>query len=171
MELATRLALYLWRSLPDQTLIDAAKPAATWRRASDVATQATRMLADAKATGALQDFADQWLDIENMDAVTKDTQFTNWTASVAADLHTESLTTFTQAVLKNSDYNTLLTSPSSYINGNLASFYGVGGSPTFSAPTNVNTAANPRMGILTERQRAGGPRAHHRCPRRPSAAG
>ena len=33
-----------------------------------------------------------------MNAVTKDTQFTKWTAGVASDLHTETLTTFTQAV-------------------------------------------------------------------------
>lgn len=150
MELATRLSLYLWRSLPDQTLIDAANNGQL-ASASDVATQATRMLSDAKAKSALQDFADQWLDIENMNAVTKDTQFTKWTATVAADLHTETLTTFAQSVLNGSDYKTLLTSPSSYINGNLASFYGVGGSnPSFSAPTNVNTAANPRVGILTQ---------------------
>jgi hypothetical protein len=149
MELATRLSLYLWRSLPDQTLVTAAT-GGHLVTTSDVATQAKRMLADPKATAALQDFANQWLDIENMDAVTKDTIFKNWTANVAQDLHTETLTTFTQAVLGNSDYKTLLTSPSSYINGDLASFYGVGGSPTFSAPTNVNTATNPRMGILTD---------------------
>ena len=151
MELATRLALFLWRSIPDQALTDAANGVggATLTSASDVATQATRMLADPKAAGALQDFANQWLDIENMDAVTKDTQFTKWSATVAADLHTESLTTFTQAVLGDSDYKTLLTSPSSYINGDLASFYGLSGSPTFSAPTTVNTSANPRVGILS----------------------
>ena len=51
MELATRLALYLWRSIPDQTLIDAANGVngASLVSASDVATQATRMLADPKA--------------------------------------------------------------------------------------------------------------------------
>ncbi len=148
MELATRLALYLWRSLPDQALIDAANNGHL-ATPSDVATQATRMLADGKAKGALADFADQWLDIENMNAVTKDTQFTKWTASVASDLHTETLTTFAQSVITNSDYKTLLTSPSSYINGNLANFYGVGGNPSFNTATNVNSAANPRYGILT----------------------
>ena len=149
MELATRLSLFLWRSLPDQTLIDAANNGKLVT-ASDVATQAARMLADAKATGGLQDFANQWLDIENMDAVTKDTQFTRWTASVAQDLHTETLTTFREAVTGNSDFKTLLTSPLSYINGNLASFYGVGGNPSFNTPTTVNSASNPRMGILTQ---------------------
>ena len=149
MELATRLALYLWRSIPDQTLIDAAN-GGSLVSASDVAAQATRMLADPKAKAALADFADQWLDIENMNAVTKDTQFMKWSASVAADLHTESLTTFTQAVLGNSSFTSLLTSGSSYINANLASFYGLSGSPTFSTATTVNTAANPRMGILSQ---------------------
>jgi hypothetical protein len=149
MELATRLALYLWRSVPDQTLIDAAT-GGSLTSASDVATQATRMLADAKAKSALADFADQWLDIENMDAVTKDTQFTKWTATLASDLHTESLTTFTQSVLGNGSYTSLLTSGSSYINGDLASFYGLSGSPTFSSPTTVNTSSNVRMGILTD---------------------
>jgi len=150
LELATRLSLYLWRSLPDQTLIDAANNGHL-ASASDVATQATRMLADPKAKSALQDFADQWLDIENMNAVTKDTQFMKWTANVASDLHTETLTTFAQSVLTGSDYKTLLTSPSSYINGDLANFYGVSaGNASFDAPTNVNTSSNPRFGILTQ---------------------
>jgi hypothetical protein len=108
------------------------------------------MLADAKAKSALADFADQWLDIENMNAVTKDTQFTKWTATLASDLHTESLTTFTQSVLGNGSYTSLLTSGSSYINADLASFYGLSGSPTFSSPTTVNTSSNVRMGILTD---------------------
>ena len=166
MELATRLALYLWRSIPDQTLINAANGVngATLVSASDVATQATRMLADPKATSALSDFADQWLDIENMNSVTKDTQFTKWTSNVAADLHTESLTTFTQAVLGNSSFTSLLTSGSSYINGDLASFYGLSGSPTFNTATSVNTAANPRMGILSQ----GSVLAMHAHPSLPS---
>ncbi|HVV48101.1 MAG TPA: DUF1592 domain-containing protein [Polyangia bacterium] len=154
MELATRLALYLWRSIPDQTLIDAANGVngAHLTSASDVAAQATRMLADSRAQSALADFADQWLDIENMNGVTKDTQFTTWTAMVASELHTESLTTFTQAVLGNGSYTSLLTSNSSYINGDLAKFYGLASasSATFSAPTTVNTAANPRTGILSQ---------------------
>jgi hypothetical protein len=150
-ELATRLALYLWRSLPDQTLLDAAS-GGHLATASDVAAQATRMLADAKgrAKDALRDFADQWLDIENMDAVTKDTKFTKWSAGVAQDMHTETLTTFTAAVLAGQSYTTLLTSPQSHINGNLASFYGLGGNPSFDAATTVDTAANPRKGILTQ---------------------
>jgi hypothetical protein len=149
LELATRLALYLWRSIPDQTLMDAAT-GGNLTTAAEVTAQAMRMLADPKAQSALADFTDQWLDIENMSAVTKDTQFTTWTAKVAGELLTESETTFEQAVANGATYTSLLNSSSSYINGDLASFYGLTGSPTFSAPTTVNTAANPRMGILSQ---------------------
>jgi hypothetical protein len=65
-------------------------------------------------------------------------------------MHTETLTTFTAAVLAGQSYTTLLTSPQSHINGNLASFYGLGGNPSFDAATTVDTAANPRKGILTQ---------------------
>ena len=147
-ELATRLALYLWRSLPDQAQLDAAA-SGQLATAADVAAQAMVMLGDPRAQGALQDFADQWLDIENMDAVTKDTQFTKWNKTIAAEMHKETLTTFASAVLGGSDYTTLLTSAQSYINADLASFYGVGGGSSSFTATTVNTAANPRKGILT----------------------
>ena len=154
MEIATRLSLYLWRSLPDRPLIDAAT-GGQLATADAIAGQATRMLGDARATAALQDFADQWLDVENMDAVTKDTQFQSWTPMLAKELHTETLTTFSSSVTAdNVDYPSLLTSTSSYVNPDLASFYssGVPGSAGATSYTKmpVGTAAAPRAGILTQ---------------------
>jgi hypothetical protein len=161
MELATRLSLYLWRSLPDQTLTTAAT-SGHLTTASDVATQATRMLADPKATAALQDFADQWLDIENMNAVTKDTQFGSWTAALAEEMHMESLITFSSTVLatSNNDLPDLLTSTSSYVNSDLGSFYnnpsgyqantaGAGAASDYKS-TVVGASNSSRMGILTD---------------------
>jgi hypothetical protein len=153
MEVATRLSLFLWRSLPDQTLTDAAN-GGQLATADCVSSQATRMLADPKATGALQDFANQWLDIENMDAVTKDTQFAYWTPDFAKELHTETLTTFSNAVTTdNGDLPTLLTSSSSYVNADLVSFYNTGAPGTALGTTYtkmaVGSASAPRAGILT----------------------
>ncbi len=153
MEIATRLSLFLWRSLPDQTLVDAAG-AGQLATADQVAAQAVRMLADAKAQDALRDFANQWLDIENMDAVTKDTQFKNWTPVLAQELHNETLTTFTSSVaVDNTDYGSLLTSTTSYVNADLATFYSSGvpgtGNSTSYTKTPVGTGAAPRMGLLT----------------------
>jgi hypothetical protein len=153
MEMATRLSLFLWRSLPDQTLIDAAK-AGQLATPDQVAAQATRMLADAKSQGTLRDFADQWLDIENMDAVTKDTQFKNWTPVLAQELHNETLTTFMSSVATdNTDFPSLLTSTSSYVNSDLAAYYntGVPGTSNSTSYTKmlVGTSAAPRVGLLT----------------------
>jgi len=153
MEVATRLALYLWRSIPDQTLIDAAN-GGQLATAVQVASQATRMLGDRRATDALQDFANQWLDVENMDAVTKDTQFKSWTPLLAEELHAETLTTFSSAVTAdNADFPSLLTSTSSYVNADLAAFYnsGVPGTAGGASYTKlpVGTSAAPRMGVLT----------------------
>lgn len=153
MEIATRLSLFLWRSLPDQTLIDAAN-AGQLATPEQVAAQATRMLADARSQGTLRDFADQWLDIENMDAVTKDTQFTNWTPVLAQELHNETLTTFTSSVATdNTDFPSLLTSTSSYVNSDLAAYYNTGvpgtSNSTSFTKTPVGTSAAPRMGLLT----------------------
>jgi hypothetical protein len=153
MEIATRLSLYLWRSLPDQTLITAAS-GGQLATSDQVAAQATRMINDPKATDALQDFANQWLDIENMDAVTKDTQFTAWTPLLAKELHTETLTTFSQSVLTdNLDYPSLLTSPTSYVNADLANYYSVGSPGTSGSTTYtkmpVGNSTLPRAGILT----------------------
>jgi hypothetical protein len=153
METATRLALYLWRSLPDQMLIDAASSGGL-STSAQVAAQATRMLADPKANDALQDFANQWLDIENMGAVTKDTQFKSWTPQLADELHTETLTTFSSSVSSdNTDFPSLLTSTSSYVNADLAAFYssGVPGTAAGTSYTKmpVGTSASPRMGVLT----------------------
>jgi hypothetical protein len=153
METATRLSLFIWRSLPDQTLIDAAS-GGQLATADQVQTQATRMLADAKAQPALRDFANQWLDIENMDAVTKDTQFKNWTPVLAQELHNETLTTFSSSVATdNTDFPSLLTSTSSYVNSDLAAYYSTGtpgtGNSTSYTKTPVGTTSAPRMGLLT----------------------
>jgi Protein of unknown function (DUF1592)/Protein of unknown function (DUF1588)/Protein of unknown function (DUF1595)/Protein of unknown function (DUF1585)/Protein of unknown function (DUF1587) len=161
LELATRLSLYLWRSLPDQTLTTAAT-GGHLATASDVATQATRMLADPKAAAALHDFADQWLDIENMVAVTKDTVFTTWSAALAQEMHMETLVTFSSTVLAatKNGLGDLLTSGSSYVNKDLTTFYNTPASyvlntagPGVAADyksTAVGSASAPRMGILTD---------------------
>jgi hypothetical protein len=152
-EVAARLALYLWRSVPDQTLSQAAD-AGMLSTPDQLEAQATRMLADGKAKAALADFADQWLDIESMDAVTKDTQFQAvWSPKVAKALHTETLTTFTQAVLADdASFMQLLTSSTSYLNTDLAQYYGVSVSSSEFTKTNPNpTPAAPiRAGILTQ---------------------
>jgi hypothetical protein len=162
-EVAARLSLFLWRSIPDDTLLQAA---ATNQLSTpdQLQAQALRMLtvknADGtlKAADGLSDFVTQWMELENTDGVTKDTQFTAWNAKLADDLKQETLHTYVNEVLtenggSGATLTEVLTSGQSYINKNVASFYGVtGGDDTYATTTNVNPAslsAPVRAGILT----------------------
>jgi len=76
-EVATRLSLYLWRSLPDAPLLEAAA-AGQLATADQIEAQARRMLADPKAADGVDAFANQWLEIENLDYVMRDVPADAW---------------------------------------------------------------------------------------------
>ncbi len=71
VELASKLAFFLWSSLPDEELLLLAEA----RRLSDpdvLEQQVRRMLADARAETLAADFAYQWLHLNRMDAIRPD---------------------------------------------------------------------------------------------------
>lgn len=121
-EVAARLSLYLWRSLPDAALTRAAA-AGELVTADQIEAQARRMLADPKADGGVEDFANQWLGLEGMDFLTKDVAVANWSSQLARDLHTESLTTYRELVLtEKAGITELLTTPYAYVNQSTAQY-------------------------------------------------
>jgi hypothetical protein len=140
-EVAARLSLFLWRSVPDDTLMQAAA-AGQLATPTQVEAQAVRMLADAKAVNAIQDFTMQFLQLQGTPTLGKDTQFNVWTSDpqIGAEMQDETLTNVSQLVLvENGGLAELLTSPSSYVNPHLATFYGT---PQGSAPgVTVNDSA------------------------------
>jgi hypothetical protein len=134
-EVAARLALTLWRSVPDATLMSAAA-AGQLSTPDQIETQAVRMLGQtAKTRAALDDFTTQWMQLQNTPTLGKDQQFTAWTAKpkLGTEMRDEVLTNVSELVLsENGGLTELLTSPSSYINSDLAAFYNVaqgGGTP------------------------------------------
>jgi mono/diheme cytochrome c family protein len=69
IELASRLSFFLWSSIPDEPLLDAAERGELSRPAV-LEQQVRRMLADPRATSALvDDFAAQWLNLRRVDEV------------------------------------------------------------------------------------------------------
>lgn len=64
-ELASRLAAYLWKSVPDDALREAAASGALLDPA-ERAAQARRMLADPRADALIDDFAGQWLEMRSL---------------------------------------------------------------------------------------------------------
>jgi hypothetical protein len=141
-EIAGRLSLFLWRSVPDATLMQAAANNQL-STPDQLQTQATRMLGDPKAKDALNDFTTQWAMLQNTASVSKDTVFTNWNGNtkIGEEMVDETLTNYSQLVLAaNGDLPTLLTSPSSYVNKDLATYYGGGTLPTTGGVT-INDSA------------------------------
>ena len=67
IELASRLSFFLWSSLPDDELLDAAVRGEL-SRPDELERQARRMLADARSYNLATNFAGQWLLLRNLEA-------------------------------------------------------------------------------------------------------
>ncbi|MBL9135194.1 MAG: DUF1592 domain-containing protein [Verrucomicrobiales bacterium] len=71
LELASRLSFFLWSSLPDDALLTPAF-AGDLHQPRELARQTRRMLADPRAGALASNFASQWLQTRNLDAITPD---------------------------------------------------------------------------------------------------
>jgi hypothetical protein len=170
-ETAARLALFLWRSVPDDTLMQAAA-AGQLATVAQVQAQAVRMLSATgvggvlKAASALNDFTTQFLQLQSTPSLGKDAQFGNWTTKIGEEMLDETLTNVSQLVLaENGGLTELLTSPASYVNSDLAAFYSMNGvtmaggtgvtvndstlSPTQTKFVKTDLTSSSRAGILT----------------------
>ena len=67
LELASRLSFFLWSSLPDEELLDAAIRG-TLSRPEELERQARRMLADPRSYNLASNFAGQWLGLRNLES-------------------------------------------------------------------------------------------------------
>jgi len=145
-ETATRLALLFWGSLPDATLTQAVKDGKL-SSVADVRSQATRMLADDRADAVFSDFYMQLGQLEGLPNQTKPAPFT----PDIGRLLIEETKQFVSQTLRKGDglMTTLFTSPVTYLNKDLATYYGVSGvtSTSFVATT---MPAGQRAGLLTQ---------------------
>jgi Protein of unknown function (DUF1592)/Protein of unknown function (DUF1588)/Protein of unknown function (DUF1585)/Protein of unknown function (DUF1595)/Protein of unknown function (DUF1587) len=69
LELASRLSFFMWSSIPDDELLDAATRGKLSQPA-ELEKQARRMLADRRSFNLASNFAGQWLRLRNVEAVT-----------------------------------------------------------------------------------------------------
>src|SRR6185436_1401507 len=68
LELASRLSFFIWSSVPDEELLDAAIRG-TLSRPEELERQARRMLADPRSYNLASNFAGQWLRLRSLDSV------------------------------------------------------------------------------------------------------
>jgi hypothetical protein len=71
LELASRLSFFLWSSIPDDELLDAATRAELSKPAV-LRAQVVRMLADERANALIENFAGQWLALRNLEGIIPD---------------------------------------------------------------------------------------------------
>jgi hypothetical protein len=93
-----------------------------------VATQARRMLKDAKARGAFGRFALQWLDIRDIENAPKDkTAFPTFSSEIATAMAQESIEFAAATVFdKDATLKTLMAGKTTNLNQTLSQFYGFG---------------------------------------------
>ncbi len=148
-ETASRLSYFLWGSMPDADLFAAAETGKLATK-EDIAAQARRMLDEPRARDATGDFHQQWLHYDRIASVGKDAKlFPSWSPAVGQLMRAETSAFIDHVVFEDGgDLHALLTAPYSFMNKDLAAFYGVPG-PAGDSFERVDLDPTQRAGILT----------------------
>ena len=147
-DIASRLALNLWDSIPDTKLLQVAAEGKLKKR-EEIVAQANRMLTDPRTKAKLHGFFHHWLELERAETMSKDSKmFPMFDASVMADLR-KSLDLFLDQVVwsDKSDYRELLQANYLLINERLGKLYGK--PVTGAAFQRVEFDPKERAGVVT----------------------
>jgi hypothetical protein len=150
--LATRLALFLWNSAPDERL-RARADRGELRRPAVLREETERLLADRKSSRFVEAFLDYWLDIRKMDDTTPSTTLYNdyylddALAEAALD---ETRFYFSELLERNLPARTIIDSDFTYLNDRLARHYGVPGVNGIAIRRVTLPPGSPRGGLLTQ---------------------
>jgi hypothetical protein len=150
-ELASRLSYLLWNSMPDATLLAAAEAGKLGTNA-EIAAQARRMVDDNRHMPMVTNFMQQYLYLDELDTLDKDQmELPRWSPDVRGPLQTEADKLVESIFSKSGDgkLSTLLTANYSFMNGALASYYGVNG-PTGATFEKVALPPEKSSGVLTQ---------------------
>ena len=127
MALASRLSYFLWRSLPDDEL----NQLAVVGRLSDsdtLARQVDRMLDDPKSSRFINDFLDQWLELDHIDATTPDAYlYPEYDDVLRWAMLEETREFFSHLIDENLSIQNLIHSDFTFLNRRLAEHYGIEG--------------------------------------------
>ena len=124
-ELASRLSFFLWRSLPDDELIEVAAEG----RLSDPSVlrqQVQRMLADKRSARWMNDFVGQWLQVRNLETIQPDpARFPAFDGSLREAMMRETELFFESQVRDDRSVLDLLRADYTFLNARLAEHYDI----------------------------------------------
>ncbi len=123
--LASQLSYFLWSGPPDDNLLAAAADGSLTEDGV-LAAQATRMLADPRASALVDDFAGQWMQLRAVSSFAPDpATFPKWTPALREAMLGQSRMTLKDLMGGQTSLGGLLTGESTYLSGELAAFYGL----------------------------------------------
>ena len=127
LELASRISFFLWSSIPDDELLEAAAGGELHDPAV-VEREVRRMLADPRSEALARNFAGQWLRLRNISgALPSDVLFPDFGESLRQDFVRETELFFDSIIREGRGVSELLTADYSFLNERLARHYGVTG--------------------------------------------
>ena len=148
-ELASRLSYFLWSSMPDDELWQAALNGSL-RSADLLDKQVRRMLRDAKAQALVENFAGQWLQLRNLRAFNPDRgRFPSFDDKLRDAMIRETELFFGAVMRGDSSILDFIDSDFTYLNEQLARHYGISGVKEEQF-RRVKLKAHERGGLVTQ---------------------
>jgi hypothetical protein len=149
-ELASRLSYFLWGSLPDQSLLDAAR-AGSLQRPEVLRSQVARMVADPKIDRFLEAFPRQWLELHRVGMFPPDRKlYPDYDLWLEQSMRREPVETFAKAFRENLPAGDLLAGDWSMVNARLAEHYGLPAPAEAGFRRTTFTPDQHRGGLLTQ---------------------
>ncbi|QDT79875.1 hypothetical protein Mal35_33440 [Gimesia maris] len=147
-QLASRLSYLLWATMPDAELLTLADQGKL-HELPVLKDQVTRMLMDPRSRALFDGFGAQWLKLGNLHTRTFDPKkFPQMTAALRSAMYDEARLFFESIVRENRSVSEFIDSDYTFLNGNLASIYGLENTVTGPAMRKVKLTNGNRGGIL-----------------------
>lgn len=126
-ELASRLSYFLWGTMPDETLLQLADEGNLHERAK-LSAQVRRMVQDRRAWSFIEQFAEQWLDLDRLGrVVVHRASYPDFDDELAAAMRLEPIHFFAEVLRGDLSVFEFLDSNFTCVNDRLAAHYGIGG--------------------------------------------
>ena len=127
LELASRLSFFLWSSIPDDELLDAAIRG-DLSGPGELERQARRMLADPRSKNLASNFAGQWLLLRNLESVSPDPRlYPDFDDNLRQAFRQETELFFDSVLREDRSVLDLLNAEYTFLNERLAKHYGIPG--------------------------------------------